>query len=907
MNVTSLGRFLGVGSSLAVALVLASCGGTGSSGTTTTTTTTPPPPAVSVTLNQTSANVAVSGTTQFTATVTNSSNTSVTWSVDGVANGNSTTGTISSSGLYTAPAQPGSHSVTATSVADSSATAKATVAVGLLSLTPSTATINASATQQFDATIQGFTNASVTWSVNQVSGGNSTVGTISASGMYTAPAQGGSYTITATSSADTSVTATATITVKSLTSIAVSPGSASIFAGATQQFAATATYSDGSTANISSTANWTSGTTSIATVNSTGLATGVTPGTATVTASLSGISGTATLTVKAKVVTSISVSPTTWTILTGATQQFSDTATYNDGSTGDVTASTSWSTADQSVATINSSGIATGIASGSTAVMASYLTFTADATAVVSASVGTSVPLWHFDTQRSGLNSSESFLTTSNVNTSTFGKLFSYLVDGYVYGQPLLVSDLTVNGSTHNVLLVATENDSVYAFDADTYGTGAPLWQVSLLQSGETPLTNSPILPFTGITSTPAIDLTTNTMYVVSTQTNANGGTFRLNALDITSGAQKYGGPVTLQASVAGANATTLTTACLQRAALLVVNGSVFIGFGSCHSGWLLAYDEQTLAQTGVFNSSPNLFGEGPYASAGGVWMGGGGPVADTLGNIYVTTGNGPYDGLTAFGDSVLKFTPTLQLLDNFTPDAYAYMNCQDADLAAGGLLLIPGTTEALAGGKTGKLYLVNTTNLGGEQANDAGATQTLWFEDDLSAPYPASCTDSLGTHTTDINSYEIFGTAAYFNGSVYLGTTPTAVGVPAGIRQFTYSGLLTQGAYTANSVDEGSYGTTPFISANGATNGIVWMVDHGQPLQDPNGQSAATLRAYDATNLGGGELYDSGQNPADVPGYGIKFTSPMVANGKVYIGTGHDDVTVPNPQGEVDVYGLKP
>lgn len=364
---------------------------------------------------------------------------------------------------------------------------------------------------------------------------------------------------------------------------------------------------------------------------------------------------------------------------------------------------------------------------------------------------------------------------------------------------------------------------------------------------------------------------------------------------------------MTIQASVAGTNATTLTTACLQRAALLVVNGSVFIGFGSCHSGWLLAYDEQTLAQTGVFNSSPNLAGEGPYASAGGVWMGGGGPVADTLGNIYDTTGNGPYDGLTAFGDSVLKFSPTLQLLDNFTPDDYAYMNCQDADLAAGGLLLIPGTTEALAGGKTGKLYLVNTTNLGGEQANDAGATQTLWFEDDLSAPYPASCTDSSGTHTTDINSYEIFGTAAYFNGSVYLGITPTAVGVPAGIRQFAYSGLLTQGAYTSNSIDEGSYGTTPFISANGTANGIVWMIDHGQPLQDPNGQSTATLRAYDAANLTGGELYDSGQNPADVPGYGIKFTSPMVANGKVYIGTGHDDVTVPNPQGEVDVYGLKP
>jgi hypothetical protein len=458
---------------------------------------------------------------------------------------------------------------------------------------------------------------------------------------------------------------------------------------------------------------------------------------------------------------------------------------------------------------------------------------------------------------------------------------------------------------------VATEHDSVYAFDADAAGSGTPLWQVSLLQSGETPLTNGPIQPYEGVTSTPAIDLTSKTIYVVSMQTKS-GGTFRLHALDITTGVEKFGGPVEIQASVPGTNidsqngVVTLTTACLQRAALLFANGSIFIGFGSCHSGWLLSYDATTLAQTGVFNMSPNLNGQGVYASAGGVWMGGGGPAADDSGNVFVSTGNGPYDGSTAYGDSVMKFDSQLHLLDHFTPYDYDFMNCKDSDLAAGGLLLIPGTTEALAGGKTGKLYLVNTASLGGMQPNDAGAKQTLWFEPDLSAPYSASCIDNQNnTWTTDINSYEVFGTGAYFNGAVYLGVTPTAPGVPGPLRAFTYNGQLTAGSYSSDSILQGSYGTTPFISANGTSDGVIWMLNHGVPLQGSGGAAtAAVLRAYDAGSLT--EIYNSSENASDSPGYGIKFTSPIVANGKVYIGTGHDPVGGTNPEGELDVYGLK-
>lgn len=794
----------------------------------------------------------------------------------------------------------------------SSGTPPATKTLSSLSVSPSSATIEANKTQQFTATAKysdGSTSdvsSSVTWSV-----ASSSVASINSSGLATGRASGSTSVMASMSGVNSAATldVETVVVTKTLTAIAIAPLSASIPVGVQQLFTATGTYSDGSTANLTSQATWSVASTAIAKISG-GTATGVAAGSTTVTATDSGISGTATLTVLTKTVTAISVTPGSADISVGGTEQFTATATYNDGTQGNVSSSASWSVGSGSIATVNSSGLAIGLAQGDTSVTALLSGFSSSATLEVSNATitGVNIPMFHVDQNRSGLNSQETILTPANVTPASFGKLFSYLLDGYVYGQPLLVSNLIMSdGTTHNVLFAATENDSVYAFDADNYGTGTPLWKTSLLQTGETPLTNGPIQPVEGVTSTPAIDTTTNTMYVVSAQTSAAGSTFRLNALDITTGAQKFGGPVAITAQVAGTNSTTLTNSCLQRAALLVAYGSIYIGFGSCHSGWLLAYNETTLEQTGVFNSSPNLVGEGPYASAGGVWMGGGGPAANGDGYIYITTGNGPWDGQTAFSDSVLKFSQSLQLIDYFTPYVYPYMDCADSDLASGGLLLIPNTTEALAGGKSGKLYLVNTDNLGQEQDNDAGATQTLWFEQDLSPPYEATCTSSGSeSGSAYINSYEIFGTAAYFNGSVYLGITPTG-SVPAPMRQFVYSGTLTPSDYTTkNYIQEGSYGTTPFISANGTSNGVLWMIDHGDPLQGSGTQTSATLRAYDPNNLGNPELYDSSTNSGDAPGYGIKFTAPIAANGKVYISTGHDLVSAPNPQGELDVYGLK-
>lgn len=770
-----------------------------------------------------------------------------------------------------------------------------------IDVSPTTTTLGAvGATQQFTATghySDGTTAvlATATWGV-----GDTSVAAINATGLATAIAAG-STSVTASFSG---MSGTGMLTVspssRMVTSIVVSPAAANIAVGATQLFSATANYSDGSVSDVTASATWSVTSSTIATISGAGLATAVASGTATVTATYSSFSASGSLTVS-PALTSISISPGLASMTVGQQRQFKAMAAYSDGSSQDITSTATWSSNADGVATVNA-GLATSVSAGVTTFSAALSGVRG--TATLDVAIGTNVPTFHVDAQRSGLNSGETILTSDNVVAGTFGKLFSYLVDGYVYGEPLLVSNLMINGTLHNVLFVATEQDTVYALDADNYGP--PLWQVSLLQPGETPLLNGPIQPFEGVTSTPAIDLNTGVLYVVSTQTSAAGSGFRLNALNVLTGAQVNGGPVPLHATVPGTNATTLTASCLQRAALLIADGSVFIGFSSCASGWLLAYDEQTLAQTGVFNASPNIAGEGKFASAGGIWMGGGGPAADSNGSIYVTTGNGPFNpAQQAYGDSVLRFNAQLQLQDYFVPEDHEFMNCSDADLSAGGLLLIPGSTHVVAGGKTGKIYLLNTGSLGQEQPNDVGAAQTLWFEPDLSTPFSKSCTDPQNNvWTTDVNSYEIFGTAAYFNGSVYLGITPTSPSTPAPVRQFLYSGTLTPGPFTTPSSVQNDRGTTPFISANGATDGIVWMIDHGHPLQGGT-PTSATLRAYDA-NLAS-ELYNSNTaGAADVPGYGIKFTSPIAVNGKVYISTGHDLVTAQNPQGEIDVYGLK-
>jgi uncharacterized protein YjdB len=915
-------------SSLALPIALISMTGCGSPATITKTTIS----LNSISITPLNPSIAVNATEQFTATgnysdgSTANLSSSVTW-----ASSNQADATMNGTGVATGMAA-GSTAITASVSGVTGSTTltvtAAAVTVTSIAVSPSSPSIATGATQQFtaNATYSNGTTGALTSGVTWTSS-NTTAATVSSTGLATGIAAGAT-TIKATADG---FTATATLTVTAaavtVTSIAVSPSSPSITAGATQQFTATATYSNGTTGALASGVTWTSSNTTAATVSSTGLATGVAAGTTTIKAAADGFTATAMLTVTAATaptLTAIVVTPSDPTFANGSTQQFTATATYSNNTTANVTSSVTWSSSNTSVATISSGGLASGQGGGTTTISATMNSVKGSTTATVTVSGTANITTFHVDTNRSGLNDQETVLTTANVAPATFGKLFSCPIDGYVYGAPLILSNQTIDGAKHNVLYVATENDSVYAYDADTCGGGTPLWKISLLQSGETALADEAILPYVGVTSTPVIDPTSGTLYVVSTEESSSvGGTFRLSALNVDTGAQKFGGPVTINASVAATNTDsvngvqTLDTSCLQRAALLLANGNVYIGLGGCHSGWLLAYKASTLAQVGVFNASPNLSGEGGFASAGGIWMGGAGPVADSDGNVYVTTGNGPWDGQSAWGDSVLKFgrkpvsgaNGTMQPIDYFTPSIYQFMDCFDADLASGGLLLIPGSTTLIAGGKTGTMYLVDSANLGHESSNDAGALQEQVWGAGITAggTYQQSCQDSTGTNTANIASYEIFGSTAYFNGSAYLGVTPTSASAPGGVRQFDFTSTLSAQSDTSDYQNEGTYGTSPFISANGTSDGIVWYINQGNPLQNATKATptSASLVAYDASNYPT-QLYSSTTNSGDTPGYGIKFSSPVVANGKVYVSTATDLTTVSNPQGEIDVYGLK-
>jgi Legume lectin domain/Chitobiase/beta-hexosaminidase C-terminal domain len=511
----------------------------------------------------------------------------------------------------------------------------------------------------------------------------------------------------------------------------------------------------------------------------------------------------------------------------------------------------------------------------------------------------TNVTTQHNDIARTGANTNEAILTPANVNVASFGKLFSQPVDGRVYAQPLYVTGVTMGagtpqaGTTHNVVFVATEHDSVYAFDADSNGgaNSLPLWQVSLIDAahgagaGEKPVPNSDvstgdIVPEVGITGTPVIDTTSKTIYVVAKSTVADA-TFiqRLHALDITTGQEKSGSPVALSGTVSGTG-TGSSGGVLKwdskwennRPGLLLLNGIVYIGFaahgdnGPWH-GWILAYNATTLGQTSAYCTSPNGLGSG-------VWMSGSGLAADVVdaankpyGRMFVATGNGTYDALTPFtnnmdyGDDHIRLDLTngvITVQDSFTPQNQASLNGSDSDVASGGVLLLPdqssgGHTHLLVQvGKEGKIYVVDRDNMGGYNATDnvvqeiSGQTGGLW-----SMP-------------------------AYWNNKVYFWGSGNS------LKAFTLTaGKLSTTPSSTSSKSSGFPGATPSISSNGTTNGIVWALQ-----TDAYGSSGtAVLRAFDATNVAT-ELYDTTQNATrDTVGAAVKFAVPTVTNGKVYVG----------------------
>jgi hypothetical protein len=510
-------------------------------------------------------------------------------------------------------------------------------------------------------------------------------------------------------------------------------------------------------------------------------------------------------------------------------------------------------------------------------------------------SAQTSILTQHYDTARTGQNTGESVLNPTNVNSTLFGKLFSLTVDGYVYAQPLYVPALAIPGNgTHNVLYVATEHDGLYAFDADT---GTQLWYVTFLINGATTVTTSDvggtqdINPEMGITGTPTIDLATNTLYVVVNTVESGNIIYRLHAIDITTGAEKLGAPVLITASVPGTapdgNGTTVPLNpqwANQRPGLLLLNGFLYIGFSSHGDngpwhGWLLGYNKTTLAQTGVWCTSPNGKGNG-------IWGAGSGLAADAAGGVYVSTGNGDYTVETPapppsttidFGDSIVRVGLTNGVpvpTDYFTPWNQASLDSADEDLGSGGVLVLPDQPGPfphilIQSGKQGEVYVVNRDKMTSDGSH-----------------YCNGCTSDPEIIQSLSSGAGLWSMPAYWNSQIYLW------GNGGNLEAYSLTnGMLSQSP-TSKSAESSSFpGSTPVVSSNGTSNGIVWAV--GTDAYTFSGP--AILRAYNATNVSN-LLYGSNLTSGrDTLGPAVKFVVPVVTNGKVYVGT----------QKEVDVFGL--
>jgi len=548
--------------------------------------------------------------------------------------------------------------------------------------------------------------------------------------------------------------------------------------------------------------------------------------------------------------------------------------------------------------TIGASGLYTAPASvpspatvSVTAVLVTDATKTGSATiTVVSAAQNNGgVFAWRNDSMLSGVNSAETLLTPATVSGGTFGKLFACPVDGEVYAQPLYMANLSIpTMGLHNVVFVATENDSVYAFDADAT-VCQTLWQTSFLTGGATPVPSGDtgsgaISPEIGITGTPAIDPVGETLFVVS-KTKLNGGYVQqLHALDLFFGGEKSGGPVAIQATVKGTgdgnnNGGQVPFDPLhenQNGGLLLSGGLVYVVFGGYGNtdpfhGWAFAYNAATLGQVAVFNTTAN-------GARGGIGPAGASPSADSSGNIFLASGNGSFDlntPRTDYGETVARLgAQTLAVADFFTPFTQAYLNASTLDLGSSGILLLPNQTGsiphmAMVGSQQGILYLLNRDNLG--QYAPGG---------------PDHVVDQLPVGTL---AGAIFGTPALWTGTntLYIAASGDS------LKGFSFSGgVLTHSPSSQSSAIFGSPGASPAISSNGSASGIVWMVDtSGFGTTQP-----AVLHAYDATNLSK-ELYDSSVKSGDAAGDAVPFVVPTVFNGKVFVGT----------QTELSVYGLLP
>jgi hypothetical protein len=772
-----------------------------------------------------------------------------------------------------------------------------------ISAQPANQTVTAGQTATFSVMVSGTSPFTYQWLKNNANISGATAAS------YTTPATlaadtGAKFDVIVSNSAGSATSAMATLTVNAAAvapTITMQPANQSVTAGQTATFSVTAT----GTAPL--TYQWQKNSANI---------TGATAATYTTPATVSGDNGaqfdvvvsnsagsktsnTATLTVNAAAVApTITTQPANQTVTVGQTATFSVTAT------GTAPLTYQW----QKNATAISGATAASYTTPATVLADSGAQFSVtvsnavgntpsnSATLTVNAASTSNIDVitYHYDNLRTGQNLNETILTPANVNSAKFGKLGAFTVDGLVDAQPLYLSAVPIpSAGTKNVLYVATEHGSVYAFDADSINgnTSTFLWKTSVLGTGETSSDNrgcSQVTPEIGVTATPVIDRTRGphgAIYVVAMSKNSSGNYFhRIHALDLTTGAELFGGPTTVQATYpgtgddsTGGNVVFDAKQYKERPGLLQIGNTIYTTWSShCdarpYTSWVMSYDANTLTQISVLNLVPN-------GSEGGIWMAGTAPAADTSGNIFFMVGNGDFDttlntsGFPAnanCGQCYVKLSSAvpMKLLDYFTPSNTVSESNGDTDFGSGGPLLLPdlvdtnGTTRHLAvgSGKDAIIYVVDRDNMGKFNSTTDNIYQQI--------------NGQIGG---------VWSKPSYFNNTVYYG----AVGDHLKAFPITTAKLAT--APTTQSATSFAYpGTTPSISANGTSNAIVWAVENG---------STGVLHAYNATNLTT-ELYNSNQAASNRDQFSDnKYVTPMVANGKVYVGT-------PN---SVVVFGLLP
>jgi hypothetical protein len=609
----------------------------------------------------------------------------------------------------------------------------------------------------------------------------------------------------------------------------------------------------------------------------------------------------------------------------------------NDNANAGVTWSVSGTTASGSAC----SGSACGTFTNVTTTTASYVapptagvysitaTSITDTTKSASSSIGATdlsgVLTYHNNLSRDGTNTHEFALTTSNVTTAIFGKLFSCPVDGAIYVQPLWIPQLKLGGAPHNVVVVATQHDSLYAFDADA-SPCVTLWQASLIDSahggtaGETPVPSSganalvgmgdgDITPEVGVTGTPVIDPTTNTLYVVSKSVNSTPQFFqRLHAIDLTTGNERMT-PKSLDSTITvPGNAGDSVNGQVafnpgpenQRPGLVLYNGVVYVAWAAHEDadpwhGWLIGFSTATLGIVAVFNTTPNTVNTLSYGR-GGIWMGGGAPAIDSSGNLYCITGNGTFDANTGgsnYGDTILKFSTAngLVVADYFTPLDQATRDANDTDFGSGAATILvdqpssPVPHMVIGGGKDGNMFVLNRDSLGGFSSSTNKVVQTI----------------NIGGR--------IFATPVFWQNNFYVaGVGP--------MQQFVLNVSTGQFGGTAASQSANNFGfpgSTASLSASGTSNAILWALDNTNyctPLSP--GCGPTVLHAYNPGNLAT-EYWNSTQAASnrDQAGNAVKFTVPTVANGKVYVPTRGNNTggagSSTTVAGELDVYGLLP